>query len=445
LPLLLILFLALTAGAAPRVIVDGVALNTRVPPQVEEGIILVPVRDIFEALGAGVTWDRTTGTIDARKGNDHVRLRIGADNAIVNDFVVPLSVSPRIENGVTLVPLRFVGEALGAKVSWNFLTRTVTVTSGTEPASISAPAGPQPSPELFHREFVWDYGGKRWTYKLQVPREVYDYFTSLKRLPTSDYSVYVTDPADDPYISAIAARFQEVAAREGYSPKQTVEFVVAFVQSLRYVTDDVSKGFDQYARYPLETLVEQEGDCEDTSILLAAILREMGFGVVLILLPGDPGHMAVGVKGENLPGVYYEFEGARYYYVETTATRWPIGRIPDEFRGRKAVILPLVPRPVITHEWTSRRTISGHIELKVRVQNDGTAVARNTKVYAALEAGDGRVYDQRWSEPLDLEPRTKGTYTLYLKAPLNVRTRLIVKIVSGGYLVDESTSEPFRT
>ncbi|RYD05922.1 hypothetical protein N752_06670 [Desulforamulus aquiferis] len=60
----------------------------------------------------------------------------------------------------------------------------------------------------------------------------------------------------------------------------------------------------------------------------------------------------MGVKGENLSGVYYEFQGEKYYYVETTGTGWKIGQIPDEYRDRKAQILPLIPQPVITHQWT---------------------------------------------------------------------------------------------
>lgn len=294
-----------------------------------------------------------------------------------------------------------------------------------------------PLKEPIYREYVWNYGGKRWSYKLQVPQEVYDYYTGLKRPPTNNYSVYVTDPVDDPFISAIAAKFVEVAGQERYSPQQTVEFVVAFVQSLKYVTDDISKGFDQYARYPLETLVDQKGDCEDTSILLASIMKEMNYGVVLTLLPGNPGHMAVGVKGENLPGVYYEYQGHRYYYVETTGPGWSIGQIPKEYRDRKVQILPLVPAPVITHEWTAKTT-GNSIELKVTVRNDGTAVARDTKVYAALDAGNGKVYDQRWSDAADLDPRSWATYTLHLKAPPGVTTQLIVKIISDGHQVDES-------
>lgn len=354
--LFLIILLVWPASAGPRMIVDGFPLDLDVPPLVEQGVTLVPMRGIFEALGAAVVWDDTTQTVTAERASTYIRLQIGSAVAFRNGTAIPLAVPPKTVNGTTMVPLRFVGEALGAEVSWNRFTRTVTVVSGGPPVGQAAPAMPKPAGDLIQREYVWEYGGKRWSYKLEVPREAYDYYTGLKRPPTNDYSVYVTDPVDDPFISAIAAKFMEVARQEGYSPKQTVEFVVAFVQSLKYVTDDISKGFDQYARYPLETLVDQKGDCEDTSIVLASILREMDYGVVLILLPGDPGHMAVGVRGENLPGVYYEYEGARYYYVETTDTGWSIGEIPREYRNRKAQILSLVPQhPRMDVQGSARR------------------------------------------------------------------------------------------
>lgn len=50
---------------------------------------------------------------------------------------------------------------------------------------------------------------------------------------------------------------------------------------------------------------------------------------------------------------------------------------------------------MLTHKWTSKGTANGWLELKVEVRNDGTATARATKVYAALDAGSGLVYDQR--------------------------------------------------
>jgi hypothetical protein len=75
---------------------------------------------------------------------------------------------------------------------------------------------------------------------------------------------------------------------------------------LEYTSDLVTEGYDEYPRYPIETLVDKGGDCEDTAILAASIIRGMGYGVVLLVFPktaDSPGHCAVGVAGEaGMPG-----------------------------------------------------------------------------------------------------------------------------------------------
>ena len=313
--------------------------------------------------------------------------------------------------------------------------------SSLEPAA-SSPSGA----EIIEREFTWNYGGKQWVYRLQVPQQIYHYFASRERLPLVHYgvfSIYITDPRHKEFISALANNFSKAADQEKYSLRQTVELVLAFVQSIEYVTDEISKGLEQYTRYPLETLVELQGDCKDKSVLFASILREMGIGTVLVILPGDPGHMAVGIKGENLPGTYYEYRGARYYYVETTGQGWQIGWIPPEYRDREAIIVPIESQPLLIHEGEFKVTSQGQVDLLVTVRNLGTAVAHDTRVYVALDAGEGKAYAQKWSDPLDIKPDSGGIYTFHLRVPSGIKTRLLIKIISDGYLVNESTSEWF--
>lgn len=55
-----------------------------------------------------------------------------------------------------------------------------------------------------------------------------------------------------------------------------------------------------------------------------------------------PGHMAVGVAcGDLEDGYYYEYEGEKYYYVETTDSGWKIGEMPSELRNETAILIPL--------------------------------------------------------------------------------------------------------
>lgn len=111
------------------VFIDGKRVYFDVPPRVEEGRTLVPLRAFFEALGATVDWYGETRTVMAQKDGIEVRLTVGAKEALVNGETVPLDVPAKVEEGRTLVPLRFFSEALGAQVNWD-PAKIITVNSG---------------------------------------------------------------------------------------------------------------------------------------------------------------------------------------------------------------------------------------------------------------------------------------------------------------------------
>jgi hypothetical protein len=129
-----LLLLAITSGmAAIQVEVDGSPLYLSVQPTLESGRTMVPLRGIFESLGAQVNWDAYSRTITATKGDTDVRLAIGDPRATVNGRVVQLDAPAMILGGSTMVPLRFVSEALGADVKWFEATQTVSITTGQDP------------------------------------------------------------------------------------------------------------------------------------------------------------------------------------------------------------------------------------------------------------------------------------------------------------------------
>lgn len=80
---------------------------------------LVPLRSIFEELGATVQWDQKTKTVTVTKENTKVWLKIGSKNTQVNGRTVTIDVPAQIVEGKTLVPLRFISESLGAAVNWD--------------------------------------------------------------------------------------------------------------------------------------------------------------------------------------------------------------------------------------------------------------------------------------------------------------------------------------
>jgi len=117
----------------PRVTVNGQSMTfSAQPPMEQNGRVLVPMRDIFEKLGAYVEYDRANQSVNALQGGTHITLPIGGRTARVGDRNVSLDVPAQVVNGTTLVPLRFVAESLGARVDFDPGTDTVAIfTDGT--------------------------------------------------------------------------------------------------------------------------------------------------------------------------------------------------------------------------------------------------------------------------------------------------------------------------
>ena len=137
-----LLLLVVTSGAmAIRVEVNGNPLTLSASPRLIAGTTMVPLRGIFESLGAEVNWNNASQTITATKGVTDIRLGIGDRRATVNGRDVQLEAPARIINGSTMVPLRFVSEALGAYVNWDGRTQTVSITSNGNTNNVTTAQG----------------------------------------------------------------------------------------------------------------------------------------------------------------------------------------------------------------------------------------------------------------------------------------------------------------
>ena len=111
------------------VTVDNTPLTFDVEPIIENDRVLVPMRKIFETLGANVEWNGNTQTVTATKDEIKINLQIGNTEMQVNGKAVTLDAAPKLLNDRTLVPVRAVSESLNANVDWNEKTRKVTVTT----------------------------------------------------------------------------------------------------------------------------------------------------------------------------------------------------------------------------------------------------------------------------------------------------------------------------
>jgi hypothetical protein len=123
-----------TTPAAPQaqtisVQLNGISIAFDQPPIIENDRTLVPLRAIFEAMGAVIEWDGNTRTVTATKGGTVIVMIIGNDSFTRNGVKVSLDVPAKIVSNRTLVPARAVAESFGARVEWDGNTRVVTITT----------------------------------------------------------------------------------------------------------------------------------------------------------------------------------------------------------------------------------------------------------------------------------------------------------------------------
>lgn len=130
--LVTVMMLAASVGtapvlAAPTVYLEGMELTFDTPPVIENGRALVPLRAIFETLGATVTWIEHNRTAVAIKEDTMVTIQVDSTQPYINAIVHPLDVPARIIDGRIYAPLRFAVEAFGGTADWDPLTQTITL------------------------------------------------------------------------------------------------------------------------------------------------------------------------------------------------------------------------------------------------------------------------------------------------------------------------------
>lgn len=144
--IIFILTLAIFASVLPQtfaadteisLILDGKHISFDVAPQIIFGRTMVPIRGIFEAIGASVKWNGDTQTAVCTKGDTTVEMTIGSNINKVNGKNVKMDIAPVIVNDRTLAPARYVAESFGATVKWDEINKNViilykTILGGTQ-------------------------------------------------------------------------------------------------------------------------------------------------------------------------------------------------------------------------------------------------------------------------------------------------------------------------
>jgi len=167
---------------------------------------------------------------------------------------------------------------------------------------------------------------------------------------SDSYRSMIQDPNQDEMYRDLAEEFRNVKTRQNLSDDEYLELMTAYVQSLRYETTP-----ENLAKFPVETAMDEAGDCDDKSLLLAGLLSHEGYGVALFAF-GPETHMAIGVRSDD-----YLYKNTEYSYIETTNYSF-IGVPTIELAGGLAlssdpIIIPIGKGSKIYHSGGETRYI----------------------------------------------------------------------------------------
>lgn len=205
-----------------------------------------------------------------------------------------------------------------------------------------------PSSQTYVLTWSWTFSedGSNWSCSFNVSSDEYSAYQQMTRNEEqpSDFSKYVT--ATESSVVEIADYLVRECEARNFSDYETIWLALDFVHAVDYVSDADSKGADEYPRYPLETLIDGVGDCEDTAALFSSMTGAMGYESVMLyvyaIFGAGSNHMASAVTGADMPAgsCTIEYGGLTYGYCETTSGDWSPGELPPALDRAQYVVVP---------------------------------------------------------------------------------------------------------
>ncbi len=348
-----------------------------VAPYIKNGRVYLPLRYVAQAAGISnenIFWNDPEKSVTFIKGNRIVRFVISSRSFTVNGVSFSMDAAPEIVNGRTMLPVRYVAQSMDLVVSWDESSQTVAIDtplgqgkkSGSRNLqSITYDAGVK----TFSKDFKWEYNGIKYGFHVEIPVTLIEWNRKILSLADEFYSTangysqmrflsslpdnirkliislsdqsngnivpWVNEEANYKFAGHLGNSLADQARKDGYDYFHAAELALSFVGgAIPYKEAGL--------QLPAQTLVD-DGDCDCKSVLLAAILKNMGYKVALLKYPT---HAAVGIafddhqipKGREL--LYYNYNGTKYYYCETTTAGWSIGQASDKIE-KTAFVYPV--------------------------------------------------------------------------------------------------------
>ena len=303
-------------------------------------------------------------------------------------------------------------------------------------------------------EHSWKCLGKDCSIRLNINTNLYDYYQNDREhlayryqfnggeIPPNYFSFMLSE-YDRPIIQALANEFSGRVMTE----KEQVQLALTFVQSLPYAYDLATKKVDEYLRYPIETLVDGCGDCEDKVALLAALLYEMDVDFILLVLPE---HIAIGVHCDGVEADrYLLFHEKKYYYLETTMEGWQIGQIPEDYYNAEMEAVPVDNTPSLIIkgvQFESQPTLTfekAHCTLELDLHNLGPGRVTGMRVHVlVIEKGRrNRLLAEEFFSLNDMREGEQRTETFLIKTLIKENCVLEVEVTSAETAAETYSAE----
>jgi hypothetical protein len=180
----------------------------------------------------------------------------------------------------------------------------------------------------------WRHNNQPFTTQFGIAEDKYWYYKDQNRTTAAD-SKFATP--HDPVIQTIAQDIADASVSTGDSCRLCL--AIDFVESMTYQYDIDYNANPEYPKYAIETIIDERGDCEDTSFLMASILEALDVDTVLLLYTG---HMAVGFASDSCPGDGYVYKEKVYCFLETTNDPVNLGdyfTVASRFKNEKPYVL----------------------------------------------------------------------------------------------------------
>jgi hypothetical protein len=207
--------------------------------------------------------------------------------------------------------------------------------------------GVQVSPETGNHEASYTFTVQDGFYQsdhvlyVSLPPSLRDYYKGKSHTLNNenDYPKFVTPNA----VKSIAENIRNITRNTPYADEEFANAVLSIVRQIPYVRSD--------AKYPIETLVDNQADCDGLSLLAASIMKAGGLDVVLFLYDGiSPSHMNIGVSLERMPVSHswwaapsgIDYDNKTYWIAECTSLAgWTVGTRPNLLAADKPNVIPL--------------------------------------------------------------------------------------------------------